>query len=105
VNEFETLPLFGEPDRPAVPAPPKVKVRWSNYHPANRVQCAHCVAVVHARHGQGSIDIRTARRRRTGPDGELLLCTIHADDKHTADVAAGVVPPPKGQRRPPREAA
>jgi hypothetical protein len=96
---METLPLFGEPDRPTVPAPPPVKaVQWTNYHPANRVQCAHCVQLVHARRGAGPVDIRTARRRRSGPDGELLLCTGHADAKHAADVDAGLVPSPK--RRP-----
>ena len=91
----ETLPLFGEPDRPAVATPPTVKVQWTSYHPAGRVQCTHCVQIVHARHGAGPVDIRTARRRRTGPDGELLLCGDHADAKHAADVVAGLVAPPR----------
>jgi hypothetical protein len=99
MSEIETLPLFGEPDRPAVTAAPVVKVRWSSYHPAGRVQCMHCVQIVHSRHGQGRIDIRTARRRRTGPDGELLLCTAHAEVKHAADVAAGLVPAPRNGRQ------
>jgi hypothetical protein len=97
LNGFETLPLFGEPDRPTIPPPPAAKVQWSNYRTAGRVQCMHCVALVHAHRGEGPVDIRGARRRRTGPDGELLLCTAHADDKHAADVAAGLVPPPKGR--------
>ncbi|GAA4719091.1 hypothetical protein [Phytohabitans rumicis] len=105
MNTFETLPLFGEPDRPAVPSPPVVKVQWYSYRSVGRVQCMHCVAVVHARRGGGPIDIRTARRRRIGPDGELLLCTDHGEDKYAADVAAGLVPPPKGQHSRPRRAA
>jgi hypothetical protein len=95
MTHIDTLPLFGEPDRPTVAAPPPVKaVQWSSYHPAGRVQCAHCVQIVHGRRGAGPVDIRTARRRRTGPDGELLLCTDHAAAKHAADVTAGLVPDP-----------
>ncbi|BFU47872.1 hypothetical protein [Krasilnikovia sp. MM14-A1004] len=100
MSDIETLPLFGEPDRPNLPAPPKVtEVRWASYHPTNRVQCTHCVQIVHARHGHGRLDIRTATRRRTSHDGELLLCALHADAKHTADVAAGLVPAPKRPAR------
>ncbi|MEU8657450.1 hypothetical protein [Actinoplanes philippinensis] len=94
----ETLPLFGEPDRPEVAAPPTVKVQWSSYHPAGRVQCNHCVQVVHARLGTGPVDIRTATRRRTGPDGDLVLCTDHAEIKHAEDIEAGVVPPSRQRR-------
>ncbi|MDQ7906868.1 hypothetical protein RB614_20340 [Phytohabitans sp. ZYX-F-186] len=105
MNGFETLPLFGEPDRPTVPPPPVVKVQWSNYRTVGRVQCMHCLAVAHARRGTGPVDIRGARRRRTGPDGELLLCTAHAEAKHAADVVAGLVPPPKGRALAVRRAA
>lgn len=100
---IETLPLFGEPERPELPAAPKVTaVQWSSYHPTNRVQCMHCVQIVHARRGSGRVGIRSARRRRSGPDGELLLCAAHAEAKHADDVAAGLVPPPRkaaAQRR------
>lgn len=102
MTHIETLTLFGEPDRPVAPTPPPVTaVQWSSFHPAQRVQCMHCVQLVHARRGAGRVDIRTARRRRTGPDGELLLCTTHGEAKHDADVAAGLVPAPhrKGGRR------
>jgi hypothetical protein len=103
---IETVPLFGEPERPMVATPPPVKaVQWTSYHPAGRVQCMHCVQIVHARHGAGPIDIRSARRRRTAPDGELLLCGEHADAKHAADVTAGLVPPPIRQRATRRKAA
>jgi hypothetical protein len=105
LNGSETLPLFGEPDRPTIPPPPATKVQWTTYYTAARVQCMHCVAVTHARRGEGPVDIRDARRRRTGPDGELLLCTAHAEDKHAADVAAGLVPPPKDRAPAPRRAA
>ncbi|MEU4164531.1 hypothetical protein [Actinoplanes sp. NPDC026670] len=102
---LDTMPLFGEPDRPQVASPPPVKVAWSNYHPVGRVQCGHCVQIVHAHRGAGPVDIRTARRRRIGPDGELLLCTAHADIKHDADVDAGLVPAPRGTGRTGRRAA
>ncbi|GAA0469415.1 hypothetical protein Aca07nite_27910 [Actinoplanes capillaceus] len=101
MSAFEPLSLFGEPDRPQVAAPPPVKVQWTSYHPTGRVQCAHCVQIVHARRGAGPVDIRTARRRRTGPDGELLLCGDHAEAKHAADVEAGLVPAPRIKGRPP----
>ena len=100
MSEIESLPLFGEPDRPQVAAPPPITVQWTRYHPSHRVQCTHCVQIVHARHGAGPVDIRTARRRRTGPDGELLLCGDHADVKHAADVDAGLVPAPRRKGRP-----
>ena len=98
---FETLALFGEPDRPQVTAPPASPVKWASFHPANRVQCAYCVQIVHARRGAGRVDIRTATRRRTCADGELLLCTLHAEAKHAEDVAAKLVPAPQrgGRKR------
>ena len=102
MSPIESPPLFGEPDRPPETVPATVAVRWSSYHPANRVQCAHCVRLVHARHGAGPVDIRTARRRRISPDGELLLCTQHAEIKHAEDVKARLVP---GPQRPGRRAA
>ena len=93
---IETLPLFGEPERPEVPAVPKAEaVQWTGFHPTKRTQCMHCVQNVHSRHGAGRVNIRTARRRRTGPDGELLLCGAHADAKHADDIAAGLIPPPR----------
>lgn len=92
MSPIESLPLFGEPDRPPVTIPLAAAVRWSSYHPASRVQCMHCVQLVHDRRGVGHVDIRTARRRRVGPDGELLLCTVHADAKHADDVTARLVP-------------
>jgi hypothetical protein len=95
MTPIETLPLFGEPDRPLVIAPPAVPVRWSSYHPTNRVQCAQCVQLVHAHRGAGPVDIRTARRRRVSPNGELLLCAQHAEIKHAEDVKARLVPGPK----------
>ncbi len=98
MSPTESLPLFGEPDRPAVTVPPAAAVHWSSYHPTNRVQCMHCVQIVHARRGAGPVDIRTARRRRVGPDGELLLCTVHADAKHADDVTARLVPAPALKR-------
>ena len=94
----ETLPLFGELDRPEVAVPPTVKVQWTSYHPAGRVQCAHCVQIIHARNGAGPVDIRTATRRRTGPDGDLVLCARHAEVKHAEDVGNGLVPAPCKRR-------
>lgn len=106
MSTVDTLPLFGEPERPQVAAPPPVKaVQWAGFTAARRVQCAHCVQIVHARHGAGPVDIRTARRRRTGPDGELLLCPAHAEVKHAADVEAGLVPAPKRKGTAGRQAA
>ena len=95
MNDFDAIPLFGDPDRTPMPAPRPVKaVQWSTYRPTGRVQCMHCVQPVHNRRGAGRIDIRTARRRRFGPDGELLLCDGHAELQHDADIKAGLVPPP-----------
>ena len=93
MSPIESMPLFGEPDRPQVAALPAVTaVHWSSYHPANRAQCVHCVQIVHDRRGAGPVDIRTARRRRIGPDGELLLCTVHAEAKHADEVTTRFVP-------------
>jgi hypothetical protein len=100
VTGIDAVPLFGEPDRTPVPAPRAVKtVQWSTYRPGGRVQCMHCVQLVHNRRGAGRIDIRTARRRRLGPDGELLLCDGHADLQHAADMNAGLVPKPRHAAR------
>ncbi|MET7867953.1 hypothetical protein [Micromonospora taraxaci] len=88
----EQFSLFGPPEPVAVAAPRKVDgVQWASYHPVKRVQCQHCVQVTHERKGAGPVDIRTARRRRTTSDGELLLCLDHADILHAEDEAAGLV--------------
>jgi hypothetical protein len=95
MSTIDTLPLFGEPERPQVATPPVKAVQWAGYPPTGRVQCTHCVQIVHAGHCAGPVDLRTARRKRTGPDGELLLCAAHAEVKHAADVEAGLVPAPR----------
>lgn len=88
----EQFSLFGPPEPVIVAAPRKVDgVQWSSYHPVKRVQCQHCVLVTHERRGAGPVDIRTAKRRRTSADGELLLCKEHGDILHAQDEAAGLV--------------
>jgi hypothetical protein len=68
MTPIETPPLFGEPDRPESPTPPPAAaVQWSPFHPAHRVQCMHCVQLVHARRGAGPIDIRTAGAAAPAP--------------------------------------
>lgn len=89
---IEQITLFGPPVPVEVAPPRKVDgVQWASYSPAKRQQCHHCVLVTHERHGAGPVDIRTAKRRRTAADGELLLCKEHADILHAQDEAAGLV--------------
>ena len=89
---IEQFTLFGPPVPVEVAPPRKVDgVQWASYNPVKRQQCHHCVLVTHERGGTGPVDIRTAKRRRTTADGELLLCKEHADIQHAKDEAAGLV--------------
>jgi len=89
---IEQFTLFGPPVPVEVAPPRKVDgVQWASYHPRSRVQCQHCVLTTHEKRGAGPVDIRTAKRRRTTADGELLLCKEHADIQYAKDEAAGLV--------------
>ncbi|KAB2347304.1 hypothetical protein [Actinomadura rudentiformis] len=87
---FYEVPLFGEPEVVAPPAPKrktdplKVKVTWSRYRPTNPAKCTDCMAV-HAQTGGKGPHSRIAVWKRKAGEDVALLCYPHAQQRRDED--------------------
>lgn len=64
-----------------------VDTKWTKWSGAHR-PCDDCVTRIHERGVEGAPPPGEARWRRKGPNGELFLCNVDAEERKRLDAAA-----------------
>lgn len=61
--------------------------KWSPYKGKHQ-PCADCIALIHEKGTARAPHPAPARFRRKGPNGELLVCMVHAEERKRYDARA-----------------
>jgi hypothetical protein len=63
-----------------------IDVKWTSYRGA-RKPCDHCVQLIHERGVAGAPPASSATAKRKGPNDDLFLCALHAQEMREKDAA------------------